>query len=53
LSAILPPEKRKQCSIDEIGHFYFGYIGHYHFGITSNSQHEYVDMKKVFYYLVS
>jgi len=33
-SAILPPLKKKQCSIDGIGHFYFAQIGHYHFAAT-------------------
>jgi hypothetical protein len=35
--AILPPLKKKQCSIAGIGHFYFAQIGHYHFaGTLSN-----------------
>jgi hypothetical protein len=32
--AILPPLKKKQCSIAGIGHFYFAQIGHYHFAGT-------------------
>ncbi|MGD0236081.1 MAG: hypothetical protein ABSC55_16300, partial [Syntrophorhabdales bacterium] len=32
--AILPPLKKKQCSIAGIGHFYFAHIGHYHFAGT-------------------
>ncbi|HME45397.1 MAG TPA: hypothetical protein VKF36_20055, partial [Syntrophorhabdales bacterium] len=37
-SAILPPLKKKQCSIPGIGHFYFAEIGHYHFAVTAKSE---------------
>jgi hypothetical protein len=38
--AILPPLKKKQCSIAGIGHFYFAHIGHYHFAGTPLSNEE-------------
>jgi hypothetical protein len=37
---MLPPSKKKQCSIDGIGQFYFAEIGHYHFAVTGKSAGE-------------